>query len=304
MDFYLTLASILTTTPSAAERLFRMFNTGDQDFFQRYYDALPTAKLSRNATKNNTVNATLYINNASLGKGAFGVLQKNQTQPYVYKLISNESKNRLKHLKSLFREIIIQTLLGCDPEYGHYVCQIYKVYKTDGFSIFKLEQLDITLKQRIQLTNNISTPELHTTEMHSLLLEIFKIINYFRTKYGFYHNDLHLENIMTSKTGPINLKLIDFGFSSVNFDGAYIPKGSESSLNGMADCYNLSYYFKIYVKNTTAEFAALLSKLVDLPEETPIDNYIDLLKQTGGKRNTRKTQYKTQQNTKKKKNLI
>ena len=291
MDFYLTLASILTTTPSAAERLVRTFNTGDQDFFQHYYDTLPTATLSRNTTKNNTVNTTLYINTTNLGKGAFGVLEKNQFQPYVYKLISNEPKNKMKHLKSLFREIIIQALLDCDPEYGHYVCTIYKVYKMDGFCIFKLEQLDMTLKQRIQLTNNISTPELHTTEMRSVLLEIFKILNYFRTKYGFYHNDLHLENIMTSKSGPIidNLKLIDFGFSSVNFDGIYIPKGSESSLNGMADCYNLSYYFKMYVKNTTPEFVGLLTKLVDLPEETPIDNYVDVLKQSGGKRNTRKT---------------
>jgi serine/threonine protein kinase len=290
MELYLTLASILTTTPSLAERLVKEFSSGDQAFFQHYFDALPTAKLARNSTKNNTVNATLFINDRSVGKGAFGLLEKNRSMPYVYKVISDQPKERLKHLKSLFREIIIQTLLICDPEYGHYVCQIYKVYKTGigNTCIFKLERLEVTLRERIQQLNSSGSPEKNTSEVRSVMLEIFKVLAYFRTKYGFYHNDLHLENIMTTNEGPItDIKFIDFGFSTVNFEGINMSKGN-SSLNRKSDCLTLIYFLNIYLKNVIPEFTALLSKLLKLPEATPISDYIDLLKPTGGKRVTRR----------------
>jgi serine/threonine protein kinase len=290
MELYLTLASILTTTPSLAERLVKEFSSGDQAFFQHYFDALPTAKLARNSTKNNTVNATLFINDRSVGKGAFGLLEKNRSLPYVYKVISDQPKERLKHLKSLFREIIIQTLLICDPEYGHYVCQIYKVYKTGigNTCIFKLERLEVTLRERIQQLNSSGSPEKNTSEVRSVMLEIFKVLAYFRTKYGFYHNDLHLENIMTTREGPItDIKLIDFGFSTVNFEGINMSKGN-SSLNRKSDCLTLIYFLNIYLKNVIPEFVALLSKLLKLPEATPISDYIDLLKPVGGKRVTRR----------------
>jgi serine/threonine protein kinase len=289
MEFYLTLASILTTSLSLAERLVKEFKTGDLAFFQRYFDALPTAKLVRNSTKDNTVNTTLFIKDVTVGKGVFGLLQKNRGLPYVYKVINDQPKERLKHLRSIFSEIIIQTLLGCDPEYGHYVCQIYKVYKMGSYCIFKLESLEVTLNERIRLLNQGTNPEVNTTELRGVMLEIFKVLSYFRTKYGFHHNDLHLENIMTTKQGPItDIKLIDFGFSTVNFDGVNISKGNNSALRRKADCLTLIYYLNIYVKNVTPEFSAVLSKLVKLPEATPIADYIHLLKMAVGKRVTRK----------------
>jgi len=213
----------------------------------------------------------------------------------VYKVISDQPKDLVKHLKSLFREIIIQTLLICDPEYGHYVCQIYKVYKMEkgkgkgNTCIFKLERLEVTLRERIQQLNKSGSPGKNTSEVRSVMLEIFKALAYFRTKYGFYHNDLHLENIMTTREGPItDIKFIDFGFSTVNFDSINMSKGNGPAVNRKSDCFTLIYFLNIYLKNVTPEFAALLSKLLKLPETTPISDYIDLLKPAGGKRVTRR----------------
>ena len=53
-------------------------------------------------------------------------------------------------------------------------------------------------------------------------------MNYFYVKYGFNHYDLSTSNIMTTKTGDAeNIKLIDFGKSTLKFGGIQIGKSGK-----------------------------------------------------------------------------
>lgn len=274
MDFYLNLAAIITSTPEKARTLVREFNTDNESFFEGYFNRLPTAKLARNTRKNNNANATLFINNVNAGKGAFGVLSRNRTLPYVYKTVANQEP-RLKFLKSIFREVIIQTLLQCDSLYGKHICEIYKLYRNGKDCIIKMERLNTTLYDYVRRTNDMfkANPELHNRLVQAYLLKLFNILNHFRNMYGFKHNDLHEMNIMTNSVDIMEIKLIDFGFSSIHFATIHIDSG-----NGLPDCYNITLSVMQHVKNITPRFAALLKSITDkVDESTPITKYIELL---------------------------
>jgi serine/threonine protein kinase len=290
------LAAVLNTTKKRAKELVANFNAGDLGFFQTYFDGLKSVKFETGTVADGSVNLTLFVEENSLGAGASGVIRKNKGKPYVYKsMVDNWSpERRIFYLRSIFREAVVQTLLQSDKSYGKYVCMLSAIYRDGNNCVFQLEPLGIDLARYLATTGD---PKV----VCPILVRLMEVISYFKTTYRFSHNDLKLNNVMTVKEGNTvgNLKLIDFGLSSVRIGTVELGKPSQSKPDMYYLFHNLKMELegKAYGSNNVDE--ALLASdlfkaaesLSELPAETPIQNYIDVIKglKKGGSRRTRRT---------------
>lgn len=273
--FYKNLASLLNTTKPLAKELVTKYNTSSLEFFLSRFAALPSASLVINNVKNDSVNTTLFVEDDSIGAGGFGTVKKNRTQNFVYKTIVDRypADNRLQYLKLIFKEVIIQALLQSDVKYGKYICRLYKVWRVSNDVVLQLEPLEITLDKYLETANSEETERL-------ALVKILQIIGYFKTMYGFSHNDLRLDNVMAvKKTNTIeNIKLIDFGLSSINYKGIELGKPSLRRADIQYLLYSVSKYLEVkYLNIPPTDFPNLIEELLVLPIETPIQTYIDKL---------------------------
>ena len=76
----------------------------------------------------------------------------------------------------------------------------------------------MTLAQYLDvLADNSPDKKIHTAQLAEILIEIAKILDYFKNSYGFYHNDLHTNNIMIKNlaNGEYIITFIDFGGSCI-----------------------------------------------------------------------------------------
>jgi len=295
--FYKSLAAVINTSKKRAKELVANYNIGDLGFFQTYFDGLKSIKFEESSeTKNASVNLTLFVEENALGAGAFGVIKKNKSKPYVYKSIVDNwpPEKRLLFVRSIFREAIVQTLLQSDKSYGKHVCTLSAIYRNDNNCVFQLEPLGIDLAKYLSAAADPST-------VCPILVRVMEVISHFKTKYGFSHNDLKLNNVMTVKVGNVleNLKLIDFGNSSIKIGEVEFGKPSRSTPDMYLLFHNLKMELegKAYASNNVNDelLASPLFKaaesLSELPAETPIQNYIDVikgLKKGGSRRRTRK----------------
>ena len=293
--FYKSLAAVINTTKKRAKELVANYNTADLGFFQTYFDGLKSIKFEESGeAKNDSVNLTLFVHENAVGAGAFGVIKKNKGKPYVYKSIVDNwpPEKRLLYLRAIFKEAIVQTLLQSDTSYGKHVCTLSAIYRNDNNCVFQLEPLGIDLSKYIASAADPTT-------VCPILVRLMEIISYFKTKYGFSHNDLKLNNVMTVKEGNVlgNLKLIDFGNSSIKVGTVEFGKPSKSSPDMFLLFHSLKMELegKAYASNNVDEkllaspiFKAAES-LSELPAETPIQNYIDVIKglTKGGSRRSR-----------------
>ena len=306
--YYANLGLIINGTPEEARALVEGYNEGDHDFFEGYFAKLKSAKLNRNRLRNNSYNETLFIQNDTAGRGAYGEVSKNRNNPYVYKLIKQPkpfggygTRNthlqiRTTFLKMLFNEVIVQVALQNDETYGKCICKIYKVYRNGNDAILKLEALQVTMRAAfIQLNvvpiNGKSIVNIRSEILRDALVRIFEILIHFRSIYSFRHNDLHTVNIMTTADSGLvdNLKLIDFGFSYIKIG---IIENGEIGLR-KEDAINLCN-FSARTQNISSNMIDLLNMLEDLPAEKPLEVYLDKLKTAvvanaaGGRRKTMK----------------
>lgn len=279
--FYNSLEKVLNINSEQAAALIEQFNTGDSAFFETYFKALPTVKLETGNTKNISANETLFVEEDSIGEGAFGTVLKNKSRPYVYKKILDEKG--LGYFQNNIKEAIIQTLLQSDANYGKHVCRLYKVYR-DGYNlVFQIEPLEITLDKYIRV--NKLDDNVYQTTLPKVMLKMIEILNYFKWHYGFIHNDLSTGNIMTVKTGDIveNLKLIDFGMSQIKIGNIEIGK-QKKLINDAGDLWKRIKY------DMDSRYRSPFDKILRLPVETPIQvlTNIFIFKKSAGGRKTRK----------------
>jgi hypothetical protein len=82
---------------------------------------------------------------------------------------------------------------------------------------------------------------------------------------------------MTVKQGNAvaGIKLIDFGLSSVQFDTVAIGKPSKTR----SDMQYLFYSLSKHLELEPNEFSNLIDSMLELPTDTPIQTYIDMLLQ-------------------------
>lgn len=301
-SFYTNLETVLNINSVQAKALVTGFKTGNLAFFQGYFNTLPTVKLESSNTRNNTVSETLYIEGDHIGEGGYSTIFKNRTRPYVYKIIVDYKRvnvNSYRYLTTGFKEAIIQTLLLSDPQYGRYICKLYKVFRQGDDFVFQMEPLETNLRDyKYKNRFEESTPLV----IEKVLFKLIEILNYFYVKYGFSHNDLSSYNIMISNDADIeSVRLIDFGKSAVGFSAMQIGKISKT----LKDTKSL---FATIKYDITSDKRELFNKLVYLPPETPVETLKALLVQSkGGKSKGKTRKSKIQKNcriTKKRKASI
>ena len=171
-----------------------------------------------------------------------------------------------------FKEAVIQTILQSDTTYGKYVCRLYKVFREGNNFVFQIEPLETTLAKYIYENRFV---EGRNEIVARALIKIIEIMNYFYVKYGFNHRDLSTDNIMTTKTGDAeNIKLIDFGKSTLEFGGIQIGKAGKRT-----DTVNL---FKVLKYDLDEKDRKPIEKLVR-------ETRTGVLTKKGGLRSKRKT---------------
>jgi hypothetical protein len=303
--FYRSLAAILNTTEQRAMDLVANYNTGPLEFFQSYFDGLKSIKFKSNDAVNNSANITLFVEENNIGAGASGIIKKNKAKPYVYKsIVDNWSpEKRIFYFRAIFKEAIVQTRLQSDSTHGKYVCMLSAIYKEGTNCVFKLEPLSINLAQYVASAEDPTT-------VCPILVRLLEVISYFKAQYAFNHNDLKLNNVMTVQDGNVigNLKLIDFGNSSIKVGEVAFGKPSKSTPDMYFLFHNLKMELegKAYSSNNNSVNDELLASdlfktaesLSELPAETPIQTYIDRLKElkkggsrTRSRRNRRNTHF-------------
>lgn len=177
-----------------------------------------------------------------IGGGAYGTIFKNNRTNTVYKRIVKNStivddEDIEAFHKELFMEPFIQTLLQNDTRYGRNIANISRMYRDTGviqgstrprssvsesgkfFPVpvhrsnytyyYEMEPITYTLMSYIANNN--------PPDFILKLSELGATLDYFQQEYGFYHCDLHTENVMFTGAGQI--KIIDFGMSCITDSG-------------------------------------------------------------------------------------
>jgi len=161
-----------------------------------------------------------------IGKGAFGSVYKGSSGR-VYKKIEEAYKD-------VYREALIQSLLSSDKSHGQHICKIEALYRdkddTKPFFYFKMEAVDRTLAQYLDSLADTSEGRLiHTAQLAEIVIKIARILDYFKKAYGFYHNDLHSNNVMIQLLDDRQyiVKFIDFGISFIENDTLTYKPGKD-----------------------------------------------------------------------------
>lgn len=278
------LSPIISASPEDSLQLIDNFETADVLFFQSYFDKLPLITFS----ENNSINGAVHIK-TPIGDGAFASVFKNEKNPFVYKIIKNiwAKKAQMEFLKPVFREVVIQTLLQSDERYGHRICRIYKLYRTATSLVLQLEPLECTLDERIEsqieMNSNISS---NSDFVSMLIREIYTFLTHFESTYGFYHSDLHKENVMTVRSGdPLScLKLIDFGQSYVNFEGVKIGQDLAFRFADIKGILTYFYYVSIMDDVFSVKLTTLLKQYHD--KRITAEQFMSTLQKGGKRRST------------------
>lgn len=165
-------------------------------------------------------------------KGEFGMVKWNKSRPqFVYKFIQLTDSYE-ESLKTILCEPLINCILQQDTKASPFVCKLYNVYSRKlgpGYEIvYKLENLDIPVDFLIRSFTS-ETKEQNIRILLKLFAPLYETLAHLRTNYNFNHGDLHLNNLMLTKNpftkeGTIDettlqVKMIDFGFSSLDYEG-------------------------------------------------------------------------------------
>jgi hypothetical protein len=238
-------------------------------------------------------------------RGEFSDVFTNTEGPFVYKVLDlgGYMKHSVPYLANAFKEIVIQTLLQSDPTHGRFICKLHGVFVASPDEIIlKLENLprsykDYLLSDVLKRTYKRELILENSNRIKDDLIKLFRILQHFRDAYGFYHYDLHFDNLMVDRAGE--LKIIDFGYETyAKIDGVDVGRSGV----GEPDVYRLIRTLRPALVSVafTAEFNALLASIEaeSYDRKIPLEYYIDKLSAynvtEGGKRKTRKRRSRKQ----------
>jgi len=177
-----------------------------------------------------------------IGGGAYGTIFKNNRTNTVYKRIVKPSniindEDIEGFHKELFMEPFIQTLLQNDTRYGQNIANISRIYKDTGVVRASTRQrssvsasgesmpapvhtTNYTYYYQMEPIRHTITSYIANSSPPDFILKLSQLgatLDYFQQEYGFYHCDLHTDNVMFTDSGEI--KIIDFGMSCITDGG-------------------------------------------------------------------------------------
>ena len=302
-EFYKTLADMIHCTPDEASALVKGLNTNrwKDAFFTPYIEKLPSVTVLYKGSAPYGIyppQQTITVKDPRM-RGEFSNVFTNTEGPFVYKVLATGGyiKHAVPYLSNTFKEIIIQTLLQSDPTHGQFICKLHGVFiAAKREIILKLENLPRSYKHYLlsdvlKKTYKRDSMVANSIKIKEDLIKLFRILQHFRDTYGFYHYDLHFDNLMVDETGEF--KLIDFGYETyARIDGVEVGRSGV----GEPDVYRLIRTLRPALSTVpfTAEFKALLASIEAESHDSkiPLEYYIDKLSAynvtEGGRKKTRK----------------
>lgn len=176
--------------------------------------------------------ATLWIGTKQYavtlkGGGTYGEIWQSSTGETFKRVIPQAGKSFEELARNFLCECWVQTVLNSDPQYGAFTSQISEIYKDNSIvaSIGRTQYVTVTgnaiffIKMEYipyVLGSIVENPRFTVKQCRGILYKLSEYLEYFGTRYNFYHCDLHVGNVMMSETG---IKIIDFGMSCLTYNG-------------------------------------------------------------------------------------
>ncbi len=212
------------------------------------------------------------ITGKNVGSGSYGTTfpvedLNGDTMPKVVKVLVKSSKFD-EQPEYYLREAIVQIVVAKETEtesypqidlYGPFVPRLYHIGIGEKEYYLVSERLDKTIHE-------YNIPRYYDREFRIRLAKVAKILEVLYTKVQFNHRDLKLDNIMykLNANGTENIKLIDFGYSCLKYQGITIFNASTIMFNCFKitrDVSSLLYYIRAYAPISKAGF---LYKIIDI----------------------------------------
>jgi len=130
--FYTNLSVVLGTSLHNAHQLIHRFNSIKYSTLTNLFNRLPTAVVvtpPSDPVFAPAADETFYSNGEDVS-GEWGIVYTDRILPFAYKVFFTGPFNkqgysdetcRMAYLKALFKEVIIQTFLQTDRDYGHHI---------------------------------------------------------------------------------------------------------------------------------------------------------------------------------------
>ncbi len=171
-------------------------------------------------------------------EGTYGTLFLSSEPDKVIKILRYDGPGQVLDIHNIIAELliqyIIQTDLGTEGEYGMQMCpEIYGIYRHSAMNVVwvVMEKLEKTLTAKLRESLPVTWPAFKQP-----ILQLVRILRFLNRRYGFVHRDLKGNNIMMD---GVYVKLIDFGFSAMNFsaaDGSTIRISSSAYFDVASPC--------------------------------------------------------------------
>jgi hypothetical protein len=180
--------------------------------------------------------------------GTFGVLFRSDDGLRIYKSITLPVSTE-ENVRNVFIETFIQTMLSCDPTVGSNICRPVRLFRGSqqrGSQQFYLlmEPIQHTFDTLIEQQGGVSM-----TWLAPIFSQLGNVLASLKRRYAFSHRDLHIGNVLITDTGK--LKLIDFGFSCLQFRGLHYHATRAQLLArmpvGCAGGFDLAQFFTSFM---------------------------------------------------------
>jgi serine/threonine protein kinase len=165
-----------------------------------------------------------HLETKVIGVGAYGLILQSLKNNAVYKLLKLETSNNEYAFENVCKEVAIQNIISSieyEKNGAKYFCsspvlRIYKMDNTQGkTSEFLINDVTHMLLLEMNVLTEIKEPVIYN-DFVNIFHDFLRILNAIQIKgIQFSHCDVKLNNIMKDSNG--NLRLIDFGMSSIHF---------------------------------------------------------------------------------------
>jgi hypothetical protein len=253
-------AKILDTSEDETRLLVEHLNTAApmSNYCSKFASTLPVAKFFANSTENVIV-AEKYVQgemqhniiNETYGNlGTYNEVYVSKDKSKTYKIISIPfvlgGNNRAGYIENKLREVFIeawiQTVLSCDPVYGDFVLPVQALYQ--GQFKYNATALHIYIQTssiKNTLLSKIKEHILETKvpfeymELRPTCRGLSQALLHFEKTYGFYHRNLHSDNIVFPAVKSFKKpRLSSFRLSCMTFNGfTYFHQSQPCKSNDM-----------------------------------------------------------------------